>query len=45
MDILIAAFGSTCGMIIGVGLVWGIDRFSEWLSIKIEEKQKIKKRG
>ena len=40
MDILIAALGSTCGMIIGVGIVWGIDKFSEWVSIKIEEKQK-----
>lgn len=45
MDILIAALGSTCGMIMGVGLAWCIDRFSEWLSIKIEEKQKNKKRG
>jgi hypothetical protein len=45
MDILMAALGATCGMVIGVGLVWCIDRFSEWLSIKIEEKRKIKKRG
>ena len=37
MDILIAALGSTCGMIIGVGLAWCIDRLSEWLSNKIEK--------
>lgn len=42
---ILAALGATCGLILGVGLVWCIDKFSEWLSIKIEEKQKNKKGG
>ena len=43
MDILMAALGSTCGMLVGVGLVWCIDRFSEWLSTKIENRNANRK--